>query len=158
MIVPMGTWPVAADGALDALIADRPDLGDRYAVLTGGVWDAGVPAHLLELCRIRMAQLLGDAAGAALRSPQAAGLDEARVAALGRWWDDPGFDPLARAALAVAEQFTIDVHGVTDDQFAAVRDALDPAAAVAFAFALALFDGQSRLRLAFATPSDRSAP
>lgn len=142
---------------MGALLADRPDLGDRYATLVGGLWNAGVDAHLLELCRIRIAQQLGDDAGIALRSPEAAGLDEARVAALDRWWSDPVFDETSRAALGIAEQFTLDVHGVTDAQFAALRDHVGASASVAFSFALALFDGQSRLRLAFAADPTRSA-
>lgn len=144
----------ASEASLGDVLAGRPDLGGRYGTLAAGVWRAGIPPHLLELCRIRMAQLLGDTGGAAVRSPEAAGLDEDLVAHLDRWWGHDGFDELARAALSVAEQFTVDVHGVSDDQFAAVRDRLDPAAAVAFSFALALFDGQSRLRLAFTVASD----
>ncbi len=147
-----GTWLTeATDASLPSVLRARPDLSGRYETLVGGVWRAGVDPHVLELCRIRMAQQLGDVAGAALRSPEAAGLDEALVVGLDRWWSHPGFDELARATLSVAEQFALDVHGVSDEQFAAVSQRLGAAGAVAFSFALALFDGQSRLRLAFAT-------
>ena len=150
------TWLTdAADGSLDAVLALRPELADRYDALGREVWAAGLDSALLELCRIRVAQVLGDAAGAALRTPAAlaAGLDEQRVARLDEWWSHSAFGPAERTALATAEQFVVDVHGVSDESFATVVDALGPAGAVAFSMALALFDGQSRLRLAFAAPS-----
>jgi alkylhydroperoxidase family enzyme len=153
------TWVSGAtDASLASVLRVQPDLAVRYDTLVDGVWQAGIDPHVLELCRIRIAQQLGDLAGAALRSAEAAGLDEALVAALDRWWSHPGFDDVARSALSVAEQFTLDVHGVSDEQFAAVTDRLGAAGAVAFSFALALFDGQSRLRLAFATPERTVIP
>ena len=148
-------WTDATDGSLGAVLALRPELAHRYDALGHQVWAAGLDPTLLELCRIRVATVLGDAAGAALRTPAAlaAGLDEQRVAQLDEWWSHPAFGPAERAALATAEQFVVDVHGVSDESFAAVVDALGPAGAVAFSMALALFDGQSRLRLAFTVPS-----
>ena len=48
---------------------------------------------------------------------------------------------------------------MTDERFAELRDRLGAAGAVGFCFALALFDGQSRLRLAFAAhPPTEVAP
>ena len=60
------------------------------------------------------------------------------------WPTDPRFTPTDRAALAVAEQFVIDCHGVTDAQVAGLRDALGDQRTVGFLIALALFDGFSR--------------
>lgn len=154
------TWLTEAhDASVASVLGRRPDLARPYDALTGGVWSTGVDVGLLELCRIRLAQVLGDRAGAALRSPQAAGaLDEALVAALDRWWSDPAVDAPRRTALAVTEQFAVDVHGVSDERFAELRDHLGASGAVGFCFALALFDGQSRLRLAFAAPDPEVTP
>ena len=132
----------------------RSDLATRHDALVASVWRAGVDPVLLELCRIRMAQLLGDAAGVAARSPQAvvAGLSEQLVVRLDEWWSFPSFGEPERTALAIAEQFVVDVHGVSDERFAALAAHLGPDGAVAFSMALALFDGQSRLRRAFTAP------
>ena len=153
------TWLIdAPDASLGAVVGLRPELAERYDALAEQVWRSGVDPVLLELCRIRVAQLLGDAAGAALRTPRAvaAGLDEQLVVRLGEWWSHPLFGTVERAALATAEQFVVDVHGVSDEGFAGVVQALGAPGAVAFSMALALFDGQSRIRLVFAAPS--SAP
>jgi hypothetical protein len=146
------TWLTdAPDAGLGSVLAARPDLAERYGVLAAGLWASGVDPGLLELCRIRLAQVVGDGAGAALRSPEAAGaLDETLVAHLDAWWSHEGFDAVPRAALGITEQFAVDVHGVSDERFAELAGHLGPAGAVGLSFALALFDGQSRLRLAFA--------
>ena len=86
----------------------------------------------------------------------AAGLSEQLVAHLDHWWEHPAFGEPERSALAVAEQFVVDVHGVGDETFARITSALGAPGAVAFSLGLALFDGQSRLRLAFASPGGRS--
>jgi len=51
-----------------------------------------------------------------------------------------------RAALAVAEQFVVDAHGVTDEQVAELVDHLGAGATVAFTAAVGLFDGFTRFR------------
>jgi len=153
-----GTWlDDAPDAPLGGVLSLRPELAERYDVLAGRVWHAGVDPVLLELCRLRMAQLLGDRAGAAVRTPEAvvAGLSEQLVVHLDHWWDHPAFGEPERSALAVAEQFVVDVHGVGDELFGRLATALGPAGAVAFSLGLALFDGQSRLRLAFVAPGGR---
>jgi len=82
----------------------------------------------------------------------AAGLDEAKVGRLARWAEDPAFTDAERAVLAVAEQFVIDVHGVSDADFARLADHLSPPECVGFTVALGLFDGASRLRIALGGP------
>lgn len=129
------------------LLAARPELVEHRATLLDGIWhDSGVPPRLLELARLRVAALLHDEAGSAARTPAAvaAGLDEELVDALPAWPTDRRFAPTDRAALAVAEQFVMDCHGITDAQVAELRDALGDRATVGFLIALALFDGFSR--------------
>ena len=129
------------------LLAARPELADHRATMLDGIWrDSGVPPRLLELARLRVAALRHDEAGVAARTPAAvaAGLDEDGVDALAAWPTDPRFTPTDRAALALAEQFVMDCHGITDAQVAELRDALGDQATVGFLIALALFDGFSR--------------
>jgi alkylhydroperoxidase family enzyme len=129
------------------LLTARPELAEHRATMLDGIWrDSGVPPRLLELARLRVAALLHDEVGAAKRTPAAvaAGLDEELVDALPAWPTDPRFTPTDRAALAVAEQFVVDCHGVTDAQVAELRDVLGDQPTVGFLIALALFDGFSR--------------
>ena len=129
------------------LLAARPELAEHRVAMLDGIWrDSGVPPRLLELARLRVAALLHDEAGSAARTPAAvaAGLHEALVGALSAWPTDPRFTPSDRAALAVAEQFVMDCHGITDAQVAELRDALGDERTVGFLIALALFDGFSR--------------
>jgi alkylhydroperoxidase family enzyme len=125
----------------------RPELATLYRTFEGRLWrDRLVDPELLELCRLRIASLLGDEAGAASRTPGVE-IGEGRDERLADWPADPAFDDLHRAGLAFAEQFVIDSHGVSDDQFAAVAEHLTPDEMVAFTTALGLFDGMSRFRL-----------
>ena len=97
----------APESSVDAVLKLRPELAERYDALIDTVWRSGVDPVLLELCRIRMAQLLGDAAGAAARTPAAvvAGFSEQLAVRLDEWWSYPSFGEQERSALAVAEQF-----------------------------------------------------
>ena len=104
---------------------------------------------LLELCRVRQAQLLGCDAEAVRRTPFAvdAGLDEALVGSLSSWPTSPAFSPAAKACLAYTEAFVIDPHGVDDQHADVVREETGEAGLVALTMALGLFDGLCRLRL-----------
>jgi len=113
------------DTGWDRVTATQPGLIGALTGLQRRTWDLVDPV-VLELCRIRMATLLGATADAALRSTQAAaaGLSEAQVAALPSWPSSPLFSEAQRAALALAEQFLIDCQGVTDAQVQAVTEHL----------------------------------
>jgi len=129
------------------VLAARPELVEHRATMLDGIWrGSGVPPRLLELARLRVAALLHDEVGSATRTPVAvaAGFDEDVADALPSWPTDPRFTPTDRAALALAEQFVMDCHGITDAQVAELRDALGDQATVGFLIALALFDGFSR--------------
>lgn len=115
------------------------------------VWSdpAGDPL-LLELCRLRMAQLLGLDAAALARHPAAlrAGLDDARVADLPRWPTSPLFAARERAALAFAEQWLLDPGAMRDEECAALRAAIGETGCAAFTMGLALVEATLRLELA----------
>lgn len=133
-----------------ALLAAQPAMAAGFAAMSERLWDDGaVDPWLLELVRIRICQLHGDARGAAERTPQAvaAGFDEHLAAALAAWPTAGGFSVAQRQALEIAELFVIDVHSVSDEQMASLADHLGPAGVVAFSVALGLFDGFTRFRL-----------
>jgi alkylhydroperoxidase family enzyme len=105
---------------------------------------------VLELCRLRMAMLLRSEADHRLRDPRAvrAGLAEEKVRALADWPTSQQFSPAERACLALAEQFVIDVTGVTDDLVDAVLTHLSAEDCYGLVSALWAFEAQQSLCLA----------
>lgn len=142
-----GSWMVGAGASIDRVLALRPELAELWHRLDDELWtDPTADPVLLELCRIRVAQLHRAEGSASHRTPAAvaAGLDEDVVEALPMWAVDERFDKAKRAALTVTELFVVDVHGVTDEHMAAVSDALGPSALTTFGTALAVWDGICR--------------
>ncbi|MGH9018861.1 MAG: carboxymuconolactone decarboxylase family protein [Acidimicrobiales bacterium] len=128
----------------------RPNLYARFGDFRARLWDPAVmDPVVLELCRLRTAQLLGCDAELAVRSRPAVagGLTEATVAALPSWPTAGRFDATTRACLGFTEQFVIDASGVSADDRAAVRRAVGFARLVGLTQAVAAFDGFSRFRL-----------
>src|SRR5262245_30789352 len=146
-----GWLPEAAPGttAFERVFDLRPDLYADYRAFLALFWtrDALGPV-VLELCRLRVAQLLRCEGELRLRyrPARAAGLEEPTIALLERWPTAPAFSDAERACLAYAEQFVLDAHGVTDAQAAAVTAHLGAAGLVALTEALALFEGFARFR------------
>ena len=128
------------------LLALRPELAAAHDALLDVIWGAADPV-VLELCRLRMAKLMGADVAQAERSPAAvaAGLTDGLVERLPRWPDDPVFSGPHRAALAFTEQWVVDHHGITDDHVAALTDALGAEGVVVLTTALGVWDNQHRL-------------
>ena len=134
---------------LDEAMATRPELAEPLDDYLATAF-AAVDPVVLELCRLRIATLHGDPhRRACARSPPvAAGLGEDKIAALADHHRSPQFTDHERACLAYAEQFVIDVHGLTDADAERVKDGMTDADFVAFTVALGLLDGVGRMRLA----------
>jgi alkylhydroperoxidase family enzyme len=131
----------------ERVFALRPNLFEAWRDFASLFWTRRlVDPVVLELCRLRVAQLLGARYPQSVRTSQAqsAGLKEARIAALSDWWNRGDFDATERACLRFAEQFVLDAKGISDADAAAVVSALGEAGTVAFVEALAIFDGFSR--------------
>lgn len=109
------TAPGAAAGPVwalpDALVRLRPRACGLLAALNERVWQVSDPV-LLELVRLRVAQLIGNPAAAQMRGP--AGL-EAKIGALPYYPGSPLFSAAERDAVAFTEQFVIDVGATTED-------------------------------------------
>jgi alkylhydroperoxidase family enzyme len=149
------TWlPETAPGAttpLDRCFGLRPVAYERFRELYGGLWDpAVVDPRVLELCRLRIATVLGCPGERAIRydDATAAGVTETDVAALPRWPGAPEFNGVERAAIAFAEQYVMDPHELTDDHFAALHEHLDEPAIATLSLAVAMFDALTRFRVA----------
>ncbi len=146
--IDVGTRGAGATVA-DAL-ALRPELAglfDEY--LSQIAAPTTVRPVLADLCRLRIAQLLGDTAEFARRDPAAteAGLTERMIADLARYPTSPLFTPHERTCLNYAEQYVIDVHSITDADAAAVKQGMTDAEFVGFTVALGMFEGTTRFRL-----------
>ncbi len=144
------TWlPEAAPGAnpLERVYGLRPNLFAAWREFALVFWEKRLlDPVLLELVRLRVAQLHGARFPLASRRPEAraAGLDEAKIAELDRWWRSPAFTETERHCLRFAEQFAIDAKGMSDEQALPVVAVLGEAGTVALALALAIFDGFGR--------------
>jgi len=147
------TWlPATAAGAtsFDRVFGLRPDLYADYRAFESLFWSSRpVDPVLIEICRLRIAQLLRCDPEQRRRSAPAtaAGLTEQKISALDDWYHSMVFSEVERACLAFAEKFVLDPRGVTDEDAAAVTAHLSPPEMVAFTEALALFDGFTRFRL-----------
>jgi alkylhydroperoxidase family enzyme len=132
------TWLAASapgDSTLDRTFGLLPEAYASYRELEAQLWDAGLDRAMLERVRARIATMVGDAEGAdPVRAAEAAA-----AAALG---------DADRAALAFAEQYVLDAHGVTDACCAAVVDAFGEPGAAALTMAVAVFEATSRFRVA----------
>jgi alkylhydroperoxidase family enzyme len=104
---------------------------------------------VLELCRLRVAGLVGCRSELAVRSRPAvdAGMSEETVGDLARWTSSDAYDETARACLGFTEQFVVDPAGVTAADRGRVRAAVGFPRLVGLAQAVAAFDGFDRFRL-----------
>ena len=142
------TWlPDLAPGDTDweRMSALFPGAFDAVEGLHRAVW-ATVDPVLLELARLRIATLLGFEAGLAQRSHQArdAGLDEAKIAELPSWPVSARFSGRERACISLAEQFVIDVNGVTDRLVDDVLEHLSSAECFSYVNALSALENLQR--------------
>ena len=117
---------------------------DAFSALSGVVaaaWEETDPV-LLELARLRIATLLGNAAELNRRTEKAreAGLTEAKLADLAAWPTSPSFTERERACLSLTEQFVVDANGVSDAQVADVTEHLGTAGCYAFVEAVSVLE------------------
>ena len=113
--------------SFEETFALRPDLYEPYRDFVGLFWNRElVDAEVLDLCRLRVAQLL-------------------RCAPL---LSSSEHTDSEQAAIDFAEQFVIDPHGVDDAMRARLAEHFSSAEIVALTEALAVFDGFTRFRLA----------
>ena len=135
---------------IEAVLAERPDLATYLSEAHEAAWRAVDPV-LLELCRLRVAMLLGCEAEQQERTEaaRAAGLDETTIAELAKWPTSPRFGSRERACLAFCEQFVIDVANMPDELALAVSAELGPDGLRTFVIAVLVLEQRQRLRLAW---------
>jgi alkylhydroperoxidase family enzyme len=140
-----GTLDWLADAGLE------PGVYEHLATLDAQLWDdATIGAPLMELIRVRIAQILQAPSEITRRTPAAvaAGLDEAKVDQVSSWPTSPLFDERERAVLSWSEQWVIDPEQLTDDDAARLRAVLDDKECAALSTVLAVFESLTRTRVA----------
>jgi alkylhydroperoxidase family enzyme len=134
-----------------AVARHHPDVFATYAAYVDEVWASdALPPGTLELCRVRIAQLLGVPSEQEVRlGAEVAGLED-KLAQLSAWTDDARFTPVDRACLAFAEQFVLDTQALDDPTAAAVRAVVGDAGLVTLALGVGLAEGMVRAAVALA--------
>ena len=132
----------------DLLGKIRPHLKSAQAVALESLWaEEQVPVAIVELCRLRIAQLHHNDGECSLRRQEAqlAGLTEKKIARLSCWYQDKFFTEGEKACIETAELFVQDPLAVTDALAAEVVELLGEPGYLALLEALALFDSMMRV-------------
>ena len=135
----------------------EPKLDSVLDEFAGEIWEGAMSAATLEMCRVRMAMLLGSQEDAAFRSPQAVGGGapetaelETKLLALSEWPTSPLFTEADRAALDFCEKYVIDPYAITDEDCVEINRWFSEPELTNLTFALAVFESFIRSRVALA--------
>jgi alkylhydroperoxidase family enzyme len=133
---------------LDRVINHRPAYAAAFRDVEEALWGQVVlDPEILELCRLRIAQLLGADAELHVRTPAAGRVDESLIDVLARWPTAPGFSEQQRSCLEYAEQILVDAQGVTDEQAAQTIEAVGEGGFLVLTYACGFFETTQRARL-----------
>jgi alkylhydroperoxidase family enzyme len=137
------------ESSFELVVSQRPRYAGALADIETALWQQkAISPLLLELCRLRIAQLLGCEVALVHRTPEAvAGLDENLVSLLPRWPTDTSFSDRERVCLGYAEQLLIDAQGVSDQEADRVIDAVGQGGFLVLTYACGLFETTQRARL-----------
>jgi alkylhydroperoxidase family enzyme len=115
---------------------------------------------LVELCRLRMAMLLGSKLDLSLRYEPAvaAGLTEEKVRDLSNYGTSPLFTERERRCLELAEQFVVQSSGIGDEDVARVQAVLQPEEFIYWVKALSVMDQLQRGCAAFDIQPSEAVP
>ena len=123
------------------------------------VIDESVDPIIVELCRLRIAGLIGAQTHSSLRRPKAtaAGLTEAKIAELPRWPESPLYSAAERACLALAEQFCMGAFTITDADVAAVLEYLNADECYALVNGIWVMEALARMTVVMGVEPDPQA-
>ena len=123
------------------------------------VIDESVDPVIVELCRLRIAGLVGARSHVALRRPKAtaAGLTEVKIAALANWPESPLFSTAERACLAFAELFCMGAYTVSEADVAAMLEHLSADECYALANGIWVMEAMARMTVVMGVEPDAHA-
>jgi alkylhydroperoxidase family enzyme len=138
---------------LGPLRTTYPQLQERLDAYVMGVWrDPALPEGVLELCRIRIATLLGATAAARVRLLQLPTALEAGAARIESWSTADELGATERACLAFAEQFVLDAQALDEVTVEAVRSRVGEQGLALLVVGVGLAEGLTRAQLAWGVP------
>lgn len=134
-----------------ACFAALPEQQRGFAALYASLYTLeAIPARVLELCRLRIAQLHRCSDEWQRESHPVLPAQREHLAA---WPDHPAFSAAERACLGLCEVYTADPQAITDEQADAVKTHFGEAGFVALAEAMGIFYGLARLQLLGTLPA-----
>ena len=142
-----------------ALSRLQPDACALLVALNERVWQVSDPG-LLELVRVRVAQLIGNPAALQMRCSyaDAAAMPESKILALPDYPSSPLFSPAERDILAFTEQFLMDVGGTDATARAGLIEHFGADGARELVSAIYVVEFTQRLQLIAARLLDDDAP
>ena len=144
MTVDLDADATGTTAVIERVVGHLPDVATALDAAHRAAWDA-VEARLLELCRVRAAQLIGCEAEAEARTP-GCGLAADDYPHIARWPTAGCFDARDRAVLAWCEHYVIDVASLTDEQVENVKMFLGDDGVVDLTNAFLVIEQRQRLR------------
>lgn len=128
----------------------NPEPANALHAYRKAIWSQPyLPITVLELCRLRLAQLHNCQEQWQTRNIDAhrAGITDDKIEQLPQWHRDPQFSAAEKACLEFAEVYFQDPQALTDAQAEAVKAHFGESGLVVLVQALGLFDAQCRLAL-----------
>jgi hypothetical protein len=149
------SW-LASGGDRSSTMGALPQVAACFDALYDSLWtQPHLPAVILELCRLRLAQLHRSDVEWERRGVDVAA---SKRDALHRWDSDPQFGAPERACLAFTEVYAMDAQAITDTLAQGVKEHFGDAGLVLLVEALGILDGMTRLSLLWQLPAAASAP
>jgi alkylhydroperoxidase family enzyme len=136
----------------ESVLSILPDIAADFSALYASLWtQPHLPADVLELCRLRLAQLhrceLEWQRSERVINPE-------KRTHLSAWHTHECFTSGERACLEFTEVYAMDPQALTDAQAVAIKAHFDDAGLVLLVEALGILDGMTRLSLLWDLPAD----
>lgn len=121
---------------------------------------ARIDPVLLEICRVRMAEIFESEFELGLRyaPAKAAGLTEEKLSAVSRSYNSPLFSDVERSCLAFAEQFAVQATAIDDGDVKKLDAAIGTEEMIYFLKALSVMDQLQRSTVAFRLSAPDGVP
>jgi alkylhydroperoxidase family enzyme len=150
----MGMGWVSSGNDRKATIGVLPELATTFTALYQSLWtQPHLPPEVLELCRLRLAQLHQCVVEL---QRQDCDISAEKCNNLIHWNTHSAFSTAERACLAFTEVYAMDAQALTDTLAAHVKTHFGDAGLVLLVEALGIFDGMTRLSLLWQLPATAS--
>lgn len=149
----------AGDTEMDRIWGLRPQFYEAYMRDVSSSMALSEPC-LIELCRLRMAQVHNDVFSQGLRYRPArdAGLTEEKIAKISRYGDDDQFSDRERAAMEFAEHLVLDYSSIGDAEIARLGNALGEEEMIYLIKGVNVLDQLQRNSVALRLPREEKVP